>query len=497
MFVGHCRNTSGTESHVQSTRTSISSSLCHLPAADIARLVRNKKISPVEVVQEHLARIQKLNPVLNAFADLQPDFALADAKRIERSVLKGEATGRMLLGVPLTIKSCIDVCGLHSAAGSRLRAAYVPGCDATLVARLKRAGAIVLGNTTTPEFLMAYHTENEIHGRTNNPWDLSRTPGGSSGGEAAAISSGMSAGGFGSDGGGSIRVPAHFCGIYGLKPTPGVVPTTGHFPVCSGPFSRLGVVGPMARTMADLRLLLEASAGHDANDPASVPVSLPESRPLQTFGLRVGYYEDDGETAPTPETAAAVRTAAEALSDAGFVVEPFRPDGLSRARELWSVIFVECGARLLNELVRDHEDEISPNTREFLRLASEQPPLTAERLLMVLMESDQLRRQTQAQMQKFPILLAPVCATPAFRHEEAGWGESHAADYLRTMTYSQHYNLLGNPALAMPVAQSSDGLPIGVQIVGRHYRDMEVLAVADILDQQFTRTELPFSSTIG
>src|SRR5258708_18328140 len=168
-----------------------------------------------------------------------------------------------LLGVPITIKSCIDVAGLPCEAGSRLRAGYVAAQDATLVARLRKAGAILLGNTSTPEALMTYHTDNELQGRTNNPWDLARTPGGSSGAEAAAIAACMSAGGIGSDGGGSIRVPAHFCGICGLKPTPGRAPGTGHYPVGHGPFALIGCVGPKARTVEDLRLLFHVIAGYD------------------------------------------------------------------------------------------------------------------------------------------------------------------------------------------------------------------------------------------
>jgi amidase len=242
---------------------SAASSLCLLSASEIAQLIHSKAVSPVEVMQEHVERIEKLNPALNAFAHLDLERAFEEARRAEFELMSGSREEAALLGVPITIKSCIDVQGLVCAAGSRLRSDYVASADATLVARLKRAGAIVIGNTTTPEMLMAYHTENEIHGRANNPWDVDRTSGGSSGGEAAAISSCMSAAGFGSDGGGSIRVPAHFTGICGLKPSPGLIPTTGHYPACAGPFSLIGVVGPMARTVKDLQLLLAVTAGYD------------------------------------------------------------------------------------------------------------------------------------------------------------------------------------------------------------------------------------------
>src|SRR5712691_10716414 len=239
-----------------------------LSASEMARLVRQKQLSPVELVEAHLERIGQLNPKLNAFTCVRTEQARAEARRAEQAVMSGEA--KPLLGVPISIKSCIDVKGLRCEAGSRLRDGYVASEDAVLAGRLKRAGAIVLGNTSTPEVLMAYHTDNVLQGRTNNPWNLACTPGGSSGGEAAAIASGMSAAGIGSDGGGSIRVPAHFSGICGLKPTPGRVSISGHFPASLGPFTQLGVVGPMARTVGDLRLMLEATDGLDCGDVRSV-----------------------------------------------------------------------------------------------------------------------------------------------------------------------------------------------------------------------------------
>jgi amidase len=471
-----------------------SSSLCLLSAQEIAHLVRSGQVSPTEVLREHAVRIQRLNPALNAFAQLHLENAFVEAKRIESLLMSSFAEGE-LMGVPITIKSCIDVKGLRCTAGSRLRANYEAAEDATLVARLRRAGAIVIGNTTTPEMLMAYHTESSIHGRTNNPWDIKRTPGGSSGGEAAAISSCMSAAGFGSDAGGSIRVPAHFTGICGFKPTPGLIPTTGHYPACAGPFALLGVVGPMARTVKDLQLLFTATTGYDSKDPVSIPATLKPVDITQVKKLRIGYYEDDGEFTPTPETIMAVRMAAQSLQDAGFVVEPFRPRGLARARELWEVIFVEAGAMLVGAASRGRENESSSNTREFLALASSRPIMTGERLLHTLIELDQLRFQMKEQMRDFPILLSPVCSIPAFLHEQAGWGPLHEADYLRTMSYAQHYNLLGNPAATVPVGQSAQGLPIGVQIAGNPYKDKEVLAVAEILNEKYKWKEPPLGGT--
>src|SRR2546429_2812013 len=251
-----------------------------LSAREIAAQIRCKEVSPVEVTRAHLERIERLNPELNAFVDCQPEAVLAQARAAEKAILRGDELGP-LHGVPLSIKSAIDVAGHRCEAGTRLRAGHIAAQDAPLVARLRAAGAVILGVTNTPELLMAWETDNLLYGRTNNPWDLSRTSGGSSGGESAAIASGCSAGGVGSDGGGSIRVPAHFTGICGLKPTPGRIPATGHYPKAGGPFALIGVVGPMARTIEDLRTLFEVMAGWDEceirdGDPCSAPGSMRE-----------------------------------------------------------------------------------------------------------------------------------------------------------------------------------------------------------------------------
>ena len=257
-------------------------------ARELAAQIRKKEVSAVEVARAHLDRIERLNPSLNAFVDWKPELVLAQARAAEKAILRGEDVGA-LHGVPLSIKSSIDVAGHRSEAGSRLRAGYIAAEDAPLVARLRAAGALILGVTNAPEFLMAWETDNLLYGRTNNPWDLGRTAGGSSGGEAAAIAAGLSAGGAGSDGGGSIREPAHFCGICGLKPTPGRIPSTGHFPKSGGPFALLGVVGPMARTVADLQVLFEAMAGSDDGDPCAAPVPIREIRKQELEGVRIGF----------------------------------------------------------------------------------------------------------------------------------------------------------------------------------------------------------------
>src|SRR5271168_1943995 len=283
----------------------------------ILDLYAKKQISPVELITAHLDRIQKLQPELNAFVHIDAESALARARGLELSVSRNEPP-KLLSGIPLTIKSCIEVAGWPCPAGSALRKDYVPVSDAPLVSRLESAGGIPLGNTNTPEFLMAYETDNLLTGRTSNPWNLAYSAGGSSGGEAAAIASGCSMGGVGSDGGGSIRTPAHFCGICGLKPTPGRIPATGHFPPGAGAFSWIGVVGPMARTVADLRALFEVLAGPDPGDALSAPVSLNIEDTRQRRGMRVGLLESDALGKASPETQAAVQRAAETLAAQGF-----------------------------------------------------------------------------------------------------------------------------------------------------------------------------------
>src|SRR5689334_19158017 len=245
--------------------------LTSMTAADMAEAVRRRQIAPAELVETHLERISRLNPKLNAFVHLDAEGARQQAQAAAVAIAARNSLGP-LHGVPLTIKSSIDVAAWPCTCGSRLRGDYVAQSDAPLVSRLRQAGAILLGNTNTPEFLMAYETDNIVTGRTNSPWDLARTPGGSSGGEAAAIAARCSAGGVGSDGGGSIRIPAHFSGICGLKPTPGRIPASGHFPNSVGPFALIGVVGPMARTVADLKLLFEVMQGPDDGDPGAAPV---------------------------------------------------------------------------------------------------------------------------------------------------------------------------------------------------------------------------------
>jgi Asp-tRNA(Asn)/Glu-tRNA(Gln) amidotransferase A subunit family amidase len=468
--------------------------LTFLPAVSMAEQIRKKRISPVELVEAHLAQIERLNPKLNAFVQVDWERARRAARHAEIAVMREKTLGP-LHGVPLSIKSSLEVAGMRCEAGTRLRAGLVATQDAPLVTRLKNAGAIVLGVTNTPELLMAWETDNLLYGRTNNPWDLERTPGGSSGGEAAAIAAGMSAVGVGSDGGGSIRVPAHFSGICGLKPTPGRIPATGHFPVSAGPFALIGVVGPMARTVADLKVLFEVMQGPDIGDTCAAPVPVRWSgddkvKKLEVTKLKIGYFEDDGRTPVTPETRAAVRTAAEALRGAGFQLDRFQPEGLEEARQLWYEFFVVAGAMLLRPMFKEGDADLSPILKQFLESA--EPAHTGQTLLDAWIQRDLLRARFLAQMQQYPILLCPAAAIPAFRHGERRWQvEGKTVHYLDAWSYTEFFNLLGNPAAVVPVGRSSEGLPIGVQIVGRPWEEEQVLFAAAALEKECGAWRIP------
>jgi amidase len=471
------------------------SDLTLLSAVTMAEQIRQKKVSPVELVEAHLEKIERLNPLLNAFVQIDAERARHAARDAEIKVSRAASLGP-LHGVPISIKNSISVGGLRCEVGTRLRAGFVATQDAPLVARLRAAGAIILGVTNTPELLMAWETDNLLYGRTNNPWDLERTSGGSSGGEAAAIAAGMSAGGVGSDGGGSIRVPAHFTGICGLKPTPGRIPSTGHFPSSAGPFASIGVVGPMARTVPDLRVLFEVMQGSDDGDTcaARVPLCWPGGDEIKQ--LRVGYFEDDGRTPVTPEIRAAIATAANALRSAGFQVEPFRPQGLEEARQLWWKYFVTAGAMLLRPMFKGRESDISPILKEFLEWAATKPAHTGRTLLDTWIRRDAARAQFLTQMQRYPVLLCPAAAVPAFRHGERSWQvEGKTVNYLDAWSYTEFFNLLGNPAAVVPVGLSPEGLPIGVQIVGRPWEEEQVIVVAAALekelDNQYRAPKMP------
>jgi Asp-tRNA(Asn)/Glu-tRNA(Gln) amidotransferase A subunit family amidase len=296
----------------------------------------------------------------------------------------------------------------------------------------------------------------------------------------------------GSDGGGSIRVPAHFCGICGLKPTPGRIPSTGHYPKAGGPFALIGVVGPMARTVEDLRTLFTVMAGWDDGDPSAAPV---EVRPIDGAVMRtinIGFFEDDSRTPVTRETRAAVQRAASLFSGRGLHVEPFRPEGLEEARQLWWEFFGRAGGMILEPMLRGRESEVSPILREFVDWTRDGAAHTGETLLKAWLERDALREKILVQMRKYPVLICPTAAIPAFHHGEREWQvDGKTVKYLDAWSYCEWWNLLGFPAVVIPMGYSERGLPIGVQIVGRPWEEDVVLAVAAKLDRDRSPWQAP------
>ncbi len=454
------------------------------PAVRQLELLRAREISVAELAEAHIQQIERLNPELNAFADFDAERVRGRARK--HDAWSGSRVRRPLFGLPVTVKSSIATRGLKCEIGSLLHKGETPAHDAQVVARLRAAGALILGTTNCPEFLMAYETDNLLHGQTRNPWDLERSPGGSSGGESAAIAAGMSAAGLGSDSGGSVRVPAHFTGICSLKPTPGRVPGRGHLPPCVGPFQILGAIGPMARTMADVALLFKTLSGHDPADPASAPVMPREPDMNELRSNRIGYFEDDELVPVTAETRDAVQAAAAALREAGFHLEPFRPRTLELLRKLWWKFFVQCGAMFYAPEIRGRESELSPIFCEFLGMTAGVPALTAAKLLQAWAELDVLRAKTLEEMRKYPVLLCPVASVPAFRHGERSWNvDGRAVDYFDAWRFTQWFNALACPAAVVPVSRSPEGLPIGVQIVARPFEDETALGIAAVVDAAF------------
>jgi len=460
----------------------VETELVLLPAVRQLELLRAGKLSIIELAEAHILQIERLEPQLNAFADFDAENVRAQAKQLV--AFDGECGP--LHGLPVTVKSSIATAGYRCEIGSLLLKGDVPHEDAMVVTRLRAAGALILGTTNCPEFLMAYETANLLHGRTNNPWDLERSPGGSSGGESAAIAAGLSAAGLGSDSGGSVRVPAHFTGICSLKPTPGRIPGRGHLPPCVGPFSILGAIGPMARTMADVQLMFRTLAGQDPADPTSPPIALQNPNTQDLRAHTVGLFANDGLVPVTPETRAAVDAAANALRDAGFRVEPFRPRTLEPLRKLWWKFFVQCGAMFYEPEIRGKRDRLSPIFNEFLAIAESAGPLSSTELLNAWAELDLLRAKTLDEIKNYPVLLCPVASVPAFRHGERSWTvDGQTVEYLDAWRFTQWFNALACPAAVVPVGSSPEGLPIGVQIAARPFEDEIAIGIAAIVDSAF------------
>ncbi len=450
--------------------------LIYESARAIARAIRDKRVSAAEVVEAHLRRIEAVNPQINAVVQTVGARARAEASAADQALAQGTIQGP-LHGVPMTIKDSLDTGGVISTGGTKGRAAFVPQQDATIVARLRAAGAILLGKTNTPELTLAGETNNLVYGQTNNPYDLSRTPGGSSGGAGAIIAVGGSPLDIGSDTGGSIRLPAHFCGIAGIKPTSGRVPRTGHVvPFGMGAVDALTQNGPMARYVEDLALTLPIIAGVDWRDPAIVPMPLGDPNAIGLKGLRVAMHTHNGVMAPTLETAAAVQAAAEALAQAGADVQEDRPAILEQTAELSNNLSGSDGRAWVRRLLEQAgTTEIHPWLR---RRLEEARPLSVGDFTALLENVDRFRSEMLAFMERYDVILCPVCAFPAPPHGGT------MTDEIRKgfSSYTAAYNLTGWPGAVVRAGTSPEGLPIGAQVVARPWHEDVALAVAQHLE---------------
>jgi len=457
-------------------------------AVELTELVRSHAVSPVEIAETHLKRIDALNPKLNAIVTLAPDF-IDKARDAEAMVMRGDHLAP-LHGLPVTIKDAIDTAGLRTTSGSRLRANNVPKSDAPSVARLKAAGAIVIGKTNMSELAMVYTADNPLFGRTNNPHDISRTPGGSSGGEGAAIAAGLSPAGLGSDVAGSIRIPSHFCGIAGLKPSIGRVLSTGQFPPSLG----YSVIGPMARRVQDLHLLFHVLDGSENPQGASGSNSL-LNRAVAMRGWRAAWYTDDGIAPVTEETRRAVERAARALGNAGLIVEERCAPNVERGAEMCQMLLSHPAFVHLHDFYAGHEREAGFVIRWLLSGIDETPPPTLDEYLRFWIECYGLSQALDEWMNEIPLLIAPVGATPAFKHDTI---EVNVAGQTLTticaLRYSAAFNIYNLPSVCVPVAFTSAGLPIGVQIVGRRNEEDTVLVAAAIVEEALGGWQPPNTS---
>ena len=442
----------------------------------MAAMIRKREVSPVEVAAAHLDRIAQLNPELNAIVTLAPDV-LERAREAEAAIMRGAEVGA-LHGVPLTIKDTIETAGLRTTSGSKIRSDYVPRVDAPAVTRLKAAGAIVLGKSNAAEMAMDCTADNPVFGRTNHPLNHELTPGGSSGGEAVAIATHMSPGGLGSDLAGSVRIPAHFCGICALKPTTGRVPGELQFPPSIGPYSLGAVIGPLARTAGDLRLLFSALS----KDPF-------ERKSFDLSGLRVAWYTDDGVAPVTDETARAVAAAARALSDAGLIVEERRPPHVEQGNDLWLKLFSRASVVQLRGVYKGRESEGGSFVSWRLGTADDTRAPSLDEYIAGWMERDRLREDLVQWLETTPIIIAPVGATTAYPHDTLKVTVNGSTfGTFKAFSYAQTFSVFNLPVVTVPAGKSAEGLPIGVQIAGGPFTEELILAAAEIVETALSTT---------
>jgi len=457
------------------------SELAFTPAHQLAGLIRRKKVSPVELVDTYLERIDRLNPRLNAYLTVCHDLARAAAREAEAAVLRG---GELppLHGVPVPIKDLNWTKGVRTTGGSLVYKDFIPDEDAVVVERLKQAGAIVIGKTNSSEFGQSATTENRLGDDCRNPWDPKRTAGGSSGGAAAAVAAGLAPLAQGSDGGGSIRIPAGFCGVYGLKPTQGRVPGHGGF----GGMPLFSQSGPLARTVRDAALMLAAIAGHDPRDPASLreppPRFLTALRRRARFKpWRIAWSPDMGYAAVDPVALGAAEAAARVFEELGHSLEEATPP-LDDPFAVFGPIVLADGYAVSGDLLEEHAVELMPYVKAGLERGGQIPAHEYSRALRGL---ERVRLQMAEFFDQYDLLLTPTLAVPAFPvgkrprviagvKVSALWG---------AFPFTMPFNLTGNPAASLPCGFSPEGLPLGLQVVGRRGDEATVLRASAAFEE--------------
>ena len=451
-------------------------------ATAMAAAIRARDVSVVEVVEAHIARIEAVNASLNAVVQTAFERAREEAVLADAALKSRHAVGP-LHGVPITLKDSIDTEGIITTYGTWGRRKMIPMCDATVAARLRAAGAIVLGKTNTPEFTLGGEIDNPVYGKTFNPYRLTHSPGSSSGGAAAIVAAGGAALDLGSDTGGSIREPANMCGLAGIKPTAGRVSRMGHaIPFGCGAGDMLTTIGPLARSVDDLELSLELIAGPDGIDYTVVPMAWRESTDIRPANLRIAMYTDGGLCPINPAIETAIHNAAAVFANEGAIITEATPPALNRAARLhrW-LSYAEQAQYLWQEIKKagTAEAEIGPNLNSVLEAAkaADMPNMTT-----ILTEFASVRTDAWQWMQAYDAILCPIEPYVALPH---GQVLTFDADMLAGWAHMGFYNITGWPAGVVRVGTTEDGLPVGVQIVGKPWREDVVLALMRVLEQAF------------
>ncbi len=454
--------------------------ICWATAVELAGLIRGGQLSAREVMEAHLAQIARENPKVNAIVTLLPEQALAAAAAADEAQARGEATG-ILHGLPVVHKDLVETKGVRTTYGSPLFADHVPDFDVLIVERLRAAGAIMLGKSNTPEFGAGSQTFNPVFGATRNPYDLSKTSGGSSGGAAAALASGMVPIADGSDLGGSLRNPASFCNVVGLRPSPGRVP---RWPV-SMAWNTLSVLGPMARTVQDVALMLAAMAGPDARDPIAIrePGSIFMRNLERDFsGVRIAWGTDFGGLPVDPRVTAVLEGRRHSLEDLGCIVEAREPD-FRDADEIFKVLRAWGFAMNYGPLLKNKREQMKESVIWNIEQGLD---LSAEQIGRAEMKRTALYQRVRKFMETVAFMIFPVSQVPPFPVEQEYVTEINGVQmesYIDWMRSCYYISLLGLPAISVPCGFTDEGLPVGMQIVGRHQDDFGVLQLAYAFQQ--------------